>query len=85
MPEVVMYCTLVCPYCVMAERLLASKGAQIRKVRVDLDPQELRNMMSLTGRRTVPQIFIGERFVGGYDDLSALERQGELDLLLQTG
>jgi len=85
MPEVLMYCTLVCPYCVMAERLLASKGAQIRKVRVDLDSQELRSMRSLTGRRTVPQIFIGERFVGGYDDLSALERQGELDLLLQTG
>lgn len=85
MPEVLMYCTLVCPYCVMAERLLAGKGAQVRKVRVDLDPQELRNMMSLTGRRTVPQIFIGERFVGGYDDLSALERQGELDSLLQTG
>lgn len=85
MPEVLMYCTLVCPYCVMAERLLASKGAPVRKVRVDLDPQELRNMMSLTGRRTVPQIFIGERFVGGYDDLSALERAGELDPLLQAG
>lgn len=85
MPEVLMYCTLVCPYCVMAERLLTSKGAQIRKVRVDLDPAELHNMMSLTGRRTVPQIFIGERFVGGYDDLSALEHRGELEPLLQTG
>lgn len=85
MPEVLMYCTLVCPYCAMAERLLSSKGVSVRKVRVDLDPGELRNMMSLTGRRTVPQIFIGETHVGGYDDLSALERRGELDPLLQLG
>jgi glutaredoxin 3 len=85
MPEVLMYCTLVCPYCVMAERLLSSKGVSIRKVRVDLDPGELRNMMSLTGRRTVPQIFIGETHVGGYDELSALEHRGGLDPLLQLG
>jgi glutaredoxin 3 len=85
MPEVLMYCTLVCPYCVMAERLLSSKGVNIRKVRVDLDPTEMRNMMSLTGRRTVPQIFIGETHVGGYDELSALEHRGGLDALLQLG
>ena len=85
MPEVLMYCTLVCPYCVMAEQLLKSKGVTIRKVRVDLEPTELRNMMSLTGRRTVPQIFIGETHVGGFDDLSALERSGGLDPLLQSG
>lgn len=85
MPEVLMYCTLVCPYCVMAERLLSSKGVSIRKVRVDLDPTEMRNMMSLTGRRTVPQIFIGATHVGGYDELSALEHRGGLDPLLQLG
>ncbi len=85
MPDVLMYCTLVCPYCVMAERLLSSKGVSIRKVRVDLDPGELRNMMSLTGRRTVPQIFIGATHVGGYDELSALEHRGGLDPLLRLG
>ena len=85
MSEVLMYCTLVCPYCVMAERLLSSKGASIRKIRVDLEPTELRNMMSLTGRRTVPQIFIGEVHVGGYDELSALDRAGGLEPLLQEG
>ncbi|MBB3214731.1 glutaredoxin 3 [Herbaspirillum sp. Sphag1AN] len=82
--RVVMYCTAVCPYCVMAERLLLSKGVtEIEKVRVDLDPQEREAMMKKTGRRTVPQIYIGDTHVGGFDDLSALDRNGGVDPLLQ--
>ena len=78
-----MYATGVCPYCVMAERLLRSKGvADIEKVRVDLDPARREEMMSRTGRRTVPQIYIGDRHVGGYDDLAALDHAGGLDPLL---
>lgn len=83
MARVLMYSTGVCPYCVMAERLLRSKGvADIEKVRVDLDPARREEMMSRTGRRTVPQIYIGDRHVGGFDDLAALERAGGLDPLL---
>ena len=83
MARVFMYATGVCPYCVMAERLLRSKGVtDIEKVRVDLDPARREEMMTRTGRRTVPQIYIGERHVGGFDDLSALDRQGGLDPLL---
>lgn len=83
MPEITMYATAVCPYCVNAERLLNSKGVTgIHKIRVDLDPQKREEMMTRTNRRTVPQIFIGERHVGGCDDLYALERAGELDALL---
>lgn len=83
MAKVMMYATGVCPYCVMAERLLRAKGvAEIEKVRVDLDPARREEMMSRTGRRTVPQIYIGERHVGGFDDLSALDREGGLDPLL---
>ncbi|MFJ3047433.1 glutaredoxin 3 [Herbaspirillum chlorophenolicum] len=82
---VVMYCTAVCPYCVMAERLLTNKGvAQIEKIRVDLEPQQRELMMQKTGRRTVPQIYIGDTHVGGFDDLNALERAGKLDPLLQA-
>ncbi|WP_338846429.1 glutaredoxin 3 [Massilia sp. W12] len=82
--EVVMYSTATCPYCVMAERLLHNKGVtEIRKIRIDLDENERTAMMQKTGRRTVPQIYIGETHVGGFDDLSALERAGKLDLLLQ--
>jgi glutaredoxin 3 len=78
-----MYATGVCPYCVMAERLLRAKGVtDIEKVRVDLDPARRQEMMTRTGRRTVPQIYIGERHVGGFDDLAALDRQGGLDPLL---
>jgi glutaredoxin 3 len=84
--RVLMYSTGVCPYCVMAERLLTSKGvADIEKIRVDLDPQQRVEMMHKTGRRTVPQIYIGETHVGGFDDLSALDRAGKLDPLLQGG
>jgi len=78
------YSTGVCPYCVMAERLLKSKGVDdIQKIRVDLDPQQRAEMMEKTGRRTVPQIYIGDTHVGGFDDLNALERAGKLDALLQ--
>ncbi len=83
MPQVKMYCTAVCPYCIMAEKLLTKKGvANIEKIRVDLDPSQLQEMMKITGRRTVPQIYIGDRHVGGFDDLSALDAGGELDPLL---
>ena len=83
MPSIKMYCTAVCPYCSMAERLLNKKGVtQIEKIRVDLDPSLMQEMMQITGRRTVPQIYIGERHVGGFDDLSALDAGGELDPLL---
>jgi glutaredoxin 3 len=82
MAKVTMYSTAVCPFCVMAERLLKSKGVDIEKVRVDLDPPRRQEMMERTGRRTVPQIYVGERHVGGYDDLAALDRAGGLDALL---
>jgi glutaredoxin 3 len=83
MAKVMMYSTGVCPYCLMAERLLKSKGvAEIEKVRIDLEPRLRDEMMQRTGRRTVPQIYVGERHVGGYDDLAALDRAGELDPLL---
>ena len=82
--KVLMYTTGVCPYCVMAERLLLSKGAHIEKVRVDLEPARRVEMMEKTGRRTVPQIYIGETHVGGYDDLAALDRAGKLDPLLNS-
>lgn len=78
-----MYSTAVCPYCTMAERLLKSKGVDdIEKIRVDLDPAVREAMMQKTGRRTVPQIYIGDTHVGGFDDLSALDRAGKLDSLL---
>ncbi|HEX6634577.1 MAG TPA: glutaredoxin 3 [Usitatibacter sp.] len=83
MPKVMMYATGVCPYCLMAERLLRAKGVtEIEKVRIDLDPARRDEMMQRTGRRTVPQIYVGERHVGGYDDLAALDRAGGLDPLL---
>lgn len=83
MPPVSMYCTAVCPYCVAAERLLRSKGVtQIDKIRVDQQPERRAEMMERTGRRTVPQIYIGERHVGGFDELAAMEHAGELDPLL---
>jgi glutaredoxin 3 len=82
-PPITMYATAVCPYCVQAERLLRAKGVVvITKIRVDLDPRERQTMMAKTGRRTVPQIYIGERHIGGYEDLVALEHAGRLDGLL---
>jgi len=78
-----MYATAVCPYCIQAERLLKAKGVSgVDKVRVDLDPGQRDEMMRRTGRRTVPQIYIDDFHVGGYDDLVALDRAGRLDALL---
>ena len=83
MPNVLMYATGICPFCVRAEMLLKSRGVTgIEKIRVDLDPQQREAMMKRTGRRTVPQIFIGATHIGGYDDLVALDRSGKLDPLL---
>ena len=83
MARILMYATGVCPFCLMAERLLHSKGvAAIEKVRVDLEPQRRDEMIERTGRRTVPQIYVDERHIGGYDDLAALDRAGGLDPLL---
>ena len=80
-----MYSTGVCPYCVRAEQLLRAKGVRdIEKVRVDLDPVRRAEMMERTGRRTVPQIYIGAKHVGGCDDLYALNEAGELDALLSA-
>lgn len=79
-----MYTSAGCGYCVMAERLLRAKGIeQIEKIRVDLMPQQRVEMMNKTGRRTVPQIYIGEHYVGGYEELAALERAGKLNTLLE--
>jgi len=83
--QVLMYSTGVCPYCLMAERLLNSKGVtNIEKVRIDLDPEQRAEMMQKTGRRTVPQIYIGTTHVGGFDELAALDRAGKLEPLLQA-
>lgn len=81
--KVVMYSTAVCPYCQRAEALLKARGVTaIEKIRVDLDPARRDEMIEKTGRRTVPQIFIGNAHVGGFDDLSALDREGRLAPLL---
>jgi glutaredoxin 3 len=85
MKPVKMYTTQVCPYCVRAKTLLKQRGVEtIEEIRVDLDPAQRDQMMSLTGRRTVPQIFIGDTHVGGCDDLMALDRAGDLPALLQA-
>ena len=84
MQKVTMNCTGVCPYCTMAERLLQGKGvSEINKIRIDVEPNQRDIMMERTGRRTVPQIYIGEHHVGGYDDLSALDRAGKLEPMLK--
>lgn len=83
MPKVTMYSTAVCPYCINAERLLVSKGVtEINKIRIDLQPEMRDEMMQKTGRRTVPQIYIDDRHIGGFDDLRALDLAGGLDPLL---
>ena len=84
MAKVLMYLTAACPFCQSAEQLLRAKGARIEKVRVDLEPARRAEMMQKSGRRTVPQIWIGERHIGGCDDLYALEHAGELDPLLKA-
>lgn len=84
MPQITMYCTAVCPYCINAEKLLNRKGVtQIDKIRIDLEPARQSEMIERTGRRTVPQIYIGDFHVGGFDDLSALDMEGKLDPLLK--
>ena len=83
MPKILMYCTATCPYCIAAERLLVSKGVPaIEKVRLDLEPQRRAEMTQKSGESTVPQIWIGDKHIGGCDDLQALDRAGKLDSLL---
>ncbi len=83
MAKIRMYSTAVCPFCLRAEMLLNSKGVtEIEKIRVDLDPLQREEMLSKTGRRTVPQIYINDTHVGGFDELAALEHAGKLDSLL---
>jgi glutaredoxin 3 len=82
--KVLMYGTRICPYCRMAERLLEKKGAQAEKVMVDQNPARREEMVRLTGRSSVPQIFIGATHVGGYTELAGLERAGQLDALLKS-
>jgi glutaredoxin 3 len=84
MVPVRVYSTAYCPYCVMAKRLLDSKGVAYEEIRVDQDLQRRDEMMQLSGRRTVPQVFVGQTHVGGFDDLSALDRAGGLDPLLAS-
>ena len=82
-PHVRMYATATCPYCIRAEQLLQHKGVNgLEKIRVDLEPGRREEMMKASGRRTVPQIFIGDYHVGGCDDLYALDRAGKLDPML---
>ena len=82
--RVLMYATAACPFCQSAERLLLAKGAQIEKIRVDLEPELRAEMTKKSGRHTVPQIWIDERHVGDCDDLYALDREGRLDPLLEA-
>ena len=82
-PVVTIYSTAICPYCVAAKNFLKSKGRQWREVRIDLDPAERDRMVELTRRTSVPQIFVGETHVGGYDDMIALHRAGKLDPLFE--
>ena len=85
MQAVKMYTTAVCPYCIRAKQLLKSKGVEtIEEIRIDTDPEAREQMMQTTGRRTVPQIYIGTTHVGGYDDLAALDGKGSLMPMLQA-
>lgn len=83
MPKIVIYTTLICPYCVRAKHLLQRKGAGFDEIRIDLDHDQMKHMVARTKRHTVPQIFIDELHVGGYDDLARLDARGELDPLLK--
>lgn len=85
MAKILMYMTEWCPYCRRAEQLFRTKGVEdIQRIRVDLEPERRQEMMEKSGRRTVPQIWIGETHVGGYDDLAALDRAGKLDSMLAS-
>ena len=79
MPRVLMYSTRFCPFCMMARRLLDAKGVKYEEIPVDGDAQKRREMQAVCGRHTVPQVFIGEHHVGGYDELSAADQAGKLD------
>lgn len=83
--KVTMYCTDWCPYCIRAEKLLASKGAIINKINLDDQPDRRVEMVERTGRRTVPQIYIGEHHVGGHDEIVSLDKNGDLDVFLRNG
>ncbi len=85
MPPVTIYTTISCPYCVQAKRLLTHKGVPYTEIDVTADSELLREMILASGRRTVPQIFIGEQSIGGFDELYELEQSGELDGLLAGG
>lgn len=83
MPKVIMYTKEPCPYCVLAKNLLNEKGVSFEEVRIDLNPDKLEEMLRLSQRRTVPQIFINDQAIGGFDDLAALAKSGKLDDLLK--
>lgn len=82
MPKIVMYTTAICPYCIRAKRLLQKKGASFEEIRIDLDIDQMRKMFALSNRRTVPQIFIDDFHVGGFDDMVDLDMDEKLDPLL---
>lgn len=82
MSQVLIYTTDICPYCRMAKDLLTSRGVAFEEIRIDLDPQKRDEMMNLSQRRTVPQIFINQKSIGGYDDLVTLIKTGEFDALI---
>lgn len=84
MPKIEIYTTAMCPYCVRAKMLLQNKGASWEEIRVDLDRDRLQEMLQRSQRRTVPQIFIDDFHVGGFDDMAAMDARGELDPLLGT-
>ena len=84
-PVITIYSTAICPYCVAAKNFLNSKGKQWREVRIDMDPAERDRMVAKTRRTSVPQIFVGETHVGGYDDMMALHRKGGFLTLLEGG
>ena len=84
MAKVVIYSSATCPYCVQAKKLLDHKKVVYEEIRVDLDPEKKEEMIERSGRRTVPQIFINDQSIGGFDDIWALEQKGELDKLLNT-
>lgn len=82
--KITIYSTAICPYCVAAKNFLKSKGQSWQEIRIDTDPAEREKMMALTKRTSVPQIFIGDVHVGGYDDMMALHREGKLEPLLEA-
>jgi len=85
MPEIIIYSSSICPYCIMAKKLLDRKNAKYKEINVDVNPELRQEMMAKTQRRTVPQIFIGDLHVGGFEELYALEQKKELDKLLADG